>query len=158
MLHSNPVTLKVSEIQEEPGVHAVIKTPLDCMDGGEGLDSPVVYVRCDRSLREFCKLHLLPEGVRGPETWGRPLPWSKKDPASFCSKVAELKYRWESGRRDFTEAPARDSGKWSWNNSVQLQDWKRSSDGKLIPKRERFWHLIDLKESLTRQTRAEGIS
>lgn len=35
VLHSNPGTLKVSAMQGEAGVHAVIKTPLDSAKGGE---------------------------------------------------------------------------------------------------------------------------
>lgn len=106
VLHSNPGTLKVSSMQGEPGVHAVIRTPVDERSDRENSDCAVVYARCKRSLSEFCSLNGVPKGIRGSETWGKPLPWSKGHPGSFCSKVAELKYRWESGRLDFTQAPA----------------------------------------------------
>ncbi|KAE8277725.1 hypothetical protein D5F01_LYC24254 [Larimichthys crocea] len=157
VLHSDPRTLKLSVMRGEPGVHAVIKTPIDgTTKGGDG-DCEEVHVHCDRSLREFCKLHRLPRGIRGPETWKRPLPWSKKDPGSFCSKMSELKYRWESGRIDLEEALARDTGgcRRFWGGDEQLLDWKRCSDGKLIPRRARFWCLIDSKESLARQREAQ---
>lgn len=156
VLHSNPGTLKVSAMQGEAGVHAVIKTPLDSVKCGE-IDCSEVHVRCNRSLSEFCKLRCLPKGIRGPETWKKPLPWSKRDPGSFCTKVSELKYRWESGRADFTEAPARDSAGRFWYGK-QLREWKRCSDGKLIPRRERFWYLIDYKESFARRKEGEVVS
>ncbi|TKS65619.1 Flap endonuclease 1 [Collichthys lucidus] len=153
----NPRTLKLSVMRGEPGVHAVIKTPIDGTTKGDDGDCEEVHVHCDRSLREFCKLHRLPRGIRGPETWKRPLPWSKKDPGSFCSKMSELKYRWESGRIDLEEALARDTGgcRRFWGRDEQLLDWKRCSDGKLIPRRARFWCLIDSKESLARQREAQ---
>ncbi|KAE8287282.1 hypothetical protein D5F01_LYC13320 [Larimichthys crocea] len=150
VLHSDPRTLKLSAIRGEPGLHAVIKTPVDgTTKGGDG-DCEEVHVRCDRSLREFCKLHRLPRGIRGPKTWKRPLPWSKKDPGSVCSKISELKYRLESGRMDFEEALARDAGgcQHFWGDGEQLLDWKRCSDGKLIPRRVRFWCLIDVQRSV----------
>lgn len=65
VLHSDPGTLKLSTMRGEPGVHAVIKTPVDDTIKG---DCEEVHVRCDHSLKEFCKLHSLPRGIHGPET------------------------------------------------------------------------------------------
>ena len=152
VLHSNPASLKVSTttMTEEPGVHAVITTPVDSTKVCEG-KCVQVHVRCKLSLREFCKQRGIPRGIRGPETWRRALPWSKRDPGTFCSKVSELKYRWESGNTDMAEVLVRDCGGW---HGKQLQ-WQRCSDGKLIPRRNRFWHLIDYKQSFVRQNAAD---
>lgn len=150
VLHWNLTSLHLSRLHNEPGVHALLKMPLEQGDPEERLDQ--VYVDCDRSLLEFCKLRGIPKGIRGPETWTRPLPWSKHHPGVFCSKVSLLKFRWSSGTVAFTEAPVRDSGTSSWCPQP-VQKWKRCfSDGKLIPNQARFWDSVDHKRSFARQS------
>ncbi|KAK2814516.1 hypothetical protein Q5P01_000315 [Channa striata] len=95
VLHADPGGLRVSAIRGEPGLHALIETPRENDRAGKRSQASsgkpeTLHLRCERSLREFCELRGLPEGIRGPETWSRPTPWSRRDPGSFCAERGAL--------------------------------------------------------------------
>lgn len=101
VLHSSPTTLSLSVAQGKAGVHATVQIPeaeVDVASDPE-TDEKVtrVHLSGDRSLSAFCELHGVPRGIRGPELWPKPLPWSKRSPEIFCRKLSGLKFRWESG-------------------------------------------------------------
>ncbi|KAK2811897.1 hypothetical protein Q5P01_000119 [Channa striata] len=162
VLHADPGGLRVSAIRGEPGLHALIETPRENDRAGKRSQASsgkpeTLHLRCERSLREFCELRGLPEGIRGPETWSRPTPWSRRDPGSFCAEVAELRFRWESGRTEpSSSAPSRHGRGPAANEDPPR--WKRSADGGLIPERQRFWDRIDSEASFLRRNEAEAPS
>ena len=46
----------------------------------------------------------------------------------------------------------------SYSHSKQLRDWTRCSDGKLVPRRERFWYTINYKKSFARCYESQIVS
>lgn len=102
------------------------------------------------SLKEYCRLREIPRGVRGPDMWSVLVPWSRKDPGQFCLTVTRLKFRWESGTEDWSNAPLCDAdggvGKQQRMRHTAL--WNRCVvDNKLISPSARFWDIIDTTAS-----------
>lgn len=152
VLHANRRSVRLSREQREAGVHVIAETaygectPVDT--SYHHSDTVYIYSKC--SLKRFCESHAVPKGIRGPEVWTRPLPWSKAKPANFCFKVSELKYRWESGIEEPEQAPARNAGVGEGSPyDAQVRKWTRcTSDRLIVPKGARFWYSVDHKRSL----------
>lgn len=154
VLHADRRSVLLSREQREAGLHVTAET----VYGENGPTdtayhhSDSVYIYGKRSLKRFCELHDVPRGIRGSELWTRPLPWSKANPADFCFKVSELKYRWESGLEEPKQVAVRDAGVGEFSPyDTHLRKWTRcASDGLLVPKKARFWYSVDHKKSLAR--------
>ena len=152
VLHSTKESVRLAEIRGEMGFHATVVDWLS-------VDSPIgsgktVHIRCVNTLKRFCEEAGIPIGVRGPETWER-VPWSSHDPGGFCSKVALLKYRWESGR-DAPDLRAVCFTTQTWSSDPrEPPSWNRPDDGQLITKDLRFWELVDLHTSKKLLTKCE---
>nr|BBA49238.1 hypothetical protein [Oryzias latipes] len=151
VLHSEPRTLRAAAIRGDPGLHVLVSAPEDAEPSEEQQET--LRMRNKDSLMAFCEMNGVPGGIRGPETWKDPSPWSKRQPGSFCSKVAELKFRWESGTEAPLEAPARGPCEWLPRLRSSPPRWQRSPDGRLVLKRDRFWHSVDTKASLVEMRR-----
>lgn len=157
VLHADRKSVQLSRQQREAGLHVAVKT-LYCHDASQGAETAKgddldrVYIYCDRSLKHFCEFHNVPKGIRGPELWARPIPWSKTNPSAFCFKVSQLKYRWESGVDEPTRVPVRATAAAVHSQyETQIHRWQRcASDGMLVPKKARFWYSVDHKRSFAR--------
>ena len=155
VLHHTKESVRLAEIEGETGFHAVVVDWLSG-DASRGADR-AVHIRCSGTLKRFCGEAGVPIGIRGPETWDR-APWSSHDPGGFCSRVARLKYRWESG----WDAPdlrsvCSASGSWSLDPRGP-PSWNRPSDGRLIAEDLRFWELVDVHASTRLFTEREDIA
>lgn len=162
VLHADRKSVQLSRQQREAGLHVAVET-LYCDNASHGAetgdDLDRVYIYCDRSLKRFCEFHNVPKGIRGPELWARPIPWSKTNPSAFCFKVSQLKYRWESGLDEPTQVPVRDAGAVHSQYETQIHRWQRcASDGMLVPKKARFWYSVDHKRSFARTTERSSVS
>ena len=152
VLHSTEESVRLAEIRGEMGFHV---TAVDWLSGETLLGSgKKVHIRCVNTLKRFCEEAGIPIGVRGPETWER-VPWSSHNPDGFCSKVALLRYRWESGRyAPDLRAVCLAAQTWSSDPS-EPPSWSRPSDGQLITKDLRFWELVDVRTSKKHFTEGE---
>lgn len=153
MLHADRSSVLLAREQRESGIHVTAETlyrehehkanDYHCSDS--------VYIYNERSLKRFCEFRDVPRGIRGPELWTRPMPWSKANPAAFCLKVSELKYRWESGIEEPKQVAVRGEGVEFFPYETPLRKWTRcASDGMLVPKKARFWYSVDHGRSLRR--------
>lgn len=159
VLHSNSSSVALSQLQREAGLHVTAKTLYGQNSQADNSENELVYIYCYRSLKRFCELRGIPKGIRGPELWSKPIPWSNANPSAFCFKVSELKYRWESGLDNPTQVPVRDLGTVRSEYAQQVHKWRRcASDGKLIPQKARFWHLVDHKDSFERYAEESSVS
>lgn len=159
VLHADRRSVLLSREQREAGLHVTAETVYcenELKDDAYHC-SDRVYIYGERSLKRFCEFRDVPRGIRGPELWTRPLPWSKANPSAFCLKVSELKYRWESGLEEPKQVAVRDEGVELSPYDTHLRKWTRcASDGMLVPKKARFWYSVDHARSLARST--EGLS
>lgn len=126
------------------GVHVAAAFPLDATARGR-----CVMLANARSLRDYCRLREIPQGVRGPDVWKVFAPWSRKDPSAFCLVATRLKFRWESGNVDWSEAPLQrddDRDRQCTRNASASRN-RCAKDNKLVAEDARFWTSVDASES-----------
>ena len=150
VLHDSEKSCSLAVLKKDPGFHAVaIFGASEHRNDRSDDDRPVLYVRCKASVKDFCKMHDLPKGIRGPETWKK-TPWLKGDSGTFCRNVARIKYRWETGRSaDRHEAMCS-------STSTPAETVVRGPDGELFRSKERVWNAIDSVKSLLRSERTRA--
>ncbi|KAK2814227.1 hypothetical protein Q5P01_000674 [Channa striata] len=80
-----------------------------------------------RSLREFCELRGLPEGIRGPETWSGPRRGRRRDPGRFWRRGGGAEVQVGIGRTEPSSSPAETRTRTRRQRGPAR--WKRSADG-----------------------------